>query len=196
MMWLWLVFLWLPDSLPGTLYRWLGLSERAEGLCAAVSVQSTNRPLYFIWQEHAGGGSWMDIQRIRIDRWELPRDYRICCAQGQPGKKVRVVLRGLTAQSPQIVLYEGYPWGEPPAPSEISVETGKPCVLRVAVGSAGAYVLRAFNRFGEEVFTIPVEALSSQEFKYSLPETIRGALLVQLYSVSHRKVLAEKSFRL
>lgn len=196
MVWLGLISLWLSDSIPGIVYQWMGLSETKDGICAVVRIQAASRPLYFVWQESSTGGAWVDIQRVNIDRWALPGEYRICRSQGQPGSKVRLVLRGLTSQSPQAILYEGYLWGEPPLPPEISIENGKPYILRVVLSSAGAYILRAYNRFGEEIFTIPVEATSSQEFKYFLPEAIRGALLIQLYSLSSRQILIEKAFRL
>lgn len=113
-----------------------------------------------------------------------------------PSAKLRVVLQGLTAQAGQVVLYEGYPWGAPPKPTRIDFELAQTPLLRLHLPEPGHYVLRCYNRFGEEVFTIPIESPYACEKLYAFPKSLRGAFLVRLCEVHRGQVLAEKSVSL
>lgn len=191
-----LLLLFSSDSLVGVDYEWLGVKETTSGFCAEVRIVKTDRPLIFAWQESADGKSWSEVKQVRIDRWAPARSYELCQEREKPGVKVRLVLRGISSAGPRAVLYEGMPWGAAPLSADISIEKESQLVLRVAIAAPGVYLLRAFNRFGEEIFTIPVESTGPQELKYALPADLRGSLLVQLYSLSYQKLLVEKPIRL
>ncbi|MEM2126538.1 MAG: hypothetical protein QXQ53_09105 [Candidatus Methanosuratincola sp.] len=195
MFWLW-VPLFLPDSLSGVQYQWLGLKDLDDELCAEVQILSTDRPLLLVWQEAVSEGRWTEVRQVQVDRWAKGNKYSVCRKGGAPGTKVRVILRGITPQSPQATLYEGTPWGAPMLSPDISLERGDKLVLRVSITYPGAYILRAFNRFGEEIFTIPVELHAPQELKYAVPSSLQGAFLIQLYSVNFQRVVVEKSLRI
>ncbi|MCS7297401.1 MAG: hypothetical protein RMK19_07530 [Bacteroidia bacterium] len=183
------------DSLSGVQYVWKGLFPKGLQLCGQLQLLAANRPLVVMWQESTAVG-WRVLHRIPIDRWSLPRDYLICCPEGKAGQKVRLTLGGLSPQHSRVVLYEGYPWGVPPAPPEMSVDVGRSAVVRITFHGAGNYILRAYNRFGEEIFTLPLEATGPSQIEHSLPTTWRGNLLLQLYSVGQAQPVAERAFQL
>ncbi|MCX8113129.1 MAG: hypothetical protein N3E49_08070 [Bacteroidia bacterium] len=195
MLWISLA-IWIADTLADVEYQWAGFYEKGPETCAQVHVQATTRPLLLLWQESLTGNDWVTIQRVRIDRWNVPKDYTICSKGGKQGIRVRVILTGVSAQSPKAILYDGYPWGEPPLPSDISLEPGQPSILQVNITAAGNYLLRAFNRFGEEVFTIPVELPTPQKLSFTIPQVLKGPHLVQLYSLSYGRLIAEKLIQL
>lgn len=195
MVWLW-VSLFLSDTLVGVQYQWLGLRDVGDELCGEVQILATDRPLLLVWQEAASEGRWTEVKRVQVDRWAKGKKYSICRNGGASGTKVRVILRGITSQSSQVVLYEGTPWGAPILPPDISLERGDTPIIRISIPSPGAYVLRAFNRFGEEVFTIPVELHAPQELKYAVPSSLQGSFLIQVYSVNSQRVVVEKPLRI
>ncbi|MEN3041616.1 MAG: hypothetical protein ABDH66_08795 [Bacteroidia bacterium] len=190
MSWLW-IFL-LADSLVGSRYVWKGLTPASSGFCAEVVIEYADRILLFAWQESTGVNQWVTVEKIQVDRSDVPKVYRLCRKRGLLGQKVRIVLSTLTKSGPKSILYEGYPWGEPPPPPVITLETGKPSLLHIGFPVAGKYVLRAFNRFGEEIFTIPIDLSEPQELTFTIPSVLRGAFLIQLYNIVLQKVVAEK----
>lgn len=194
---IWLLLLGLTDSLEGVGYTWQGFAYNGSSFCSRVHIQATSRPLLILWQESTNSEGWLTVSQVRVERWDVPKVYTICSSTSQqPGTKVRLILSGITAQSAKVILYEGYPWGELPPIPEINLQKGSPCILKLAFQSGGAYVLRAFNRFGEEIFTIPIDLSTPQELSYALPEGLRGTLLIQLYMAGQNTLLTEKTFRL
>lgn len=198
MLWLDLVVL-LTDSILGAQYQWRGLSEKDRGMCAEAHIISTDRPLVFLWQEESPAKKWVTVKRILIERWDVPKIYTLCREGEWIGRKVRILLTTVTSKGPQVILYEGYPWGEPPSPPDLILEQGKESsILRVKLSQVGIYVLRAYNQFGEEVFTIPLEAKDSKQFEHTfvLPKVLRGSYLIQLYSLNPGILLVEKPIHL
>ncbi|MCX7651692.1 MAG: hypothetical protein N2200_02340 [Bacteroidia bacterium] len=186
----------LCDSLPGISYEWKGLTSASKGLCTEVLIKAADRILLISWQESTGTNQWTTLEEVRVDRGELPKSYQLCRKHGRLGQKVRIVLSTLSKSGPRVILYEGYPWGEPPSPPIITLKTGKPSLLYIDFPNAGKYIIRAFNRFGEEIFTIPLDIAAPQQVAYTWPPILRGTFLIRLYDIMLQQVVAEKTFAL
>lgn len=190
------ICLWLVDSLRGVQYT--HVIREAEGgcLCARVYIQQADKPLFLLVEGQLPGESWGVWQRVAIDRWSLPREVKVCTGSPKGGTKVRFRLVGPTPAAGQAILYEGFPWGPPPRPPEIHVVTeANPPLLRLLLGEGGTYLVRGYNRFGEEVFSLPIQESQAAEVTYVWP-ALKGQFLLQVYDVQSRKVVTEKSVRL
>jgi len=191
-----LLYLVLSDSLPGLECRWEGPLHEEGALCFAVEVKKVDRPVYLLLLEKRPGQEWREVSRHLIDRWALPQTKRLCSKESPAGTRIRLVVRGLGAQAPQHVLYDGLPWGEPPEPPTLEIFLNRrDFLLTLYFPQAGDYLLRCYNRFGEEIFTLPFQPAPYQKFQYRLPRTLRGVYLFQLYDVFESKVLVEKSVK-
>lgn len=188
------VWLWSIDSLQGV--RFTHTIREGVDFCLSLQVHSSDKPLFLVVQEESPRGEWITSKKVAIDRWSLPKQFEVCPVPTYPSPKLRVVLQGPTPRAGQTVLYEGYPWGAPPKPTRIDLELAHTPLLRLYLPEAGDYLLRCYNRFGEEVFTIPIENTASSEKLYAFPKNLRGAFLVRLYEVRRGQVLAEKSLSL
>ncbi|RMF51763.1 MAG: hypothetical protein D6750_03160 [Bacteroidetes bacterium] len=191
-----ILYLTLSDSLPGLECRWEGPLHEEGSLCFAVEVKKVDRLVYLLLLEQRPGQAWREVSRHLIDRWALPQKKRLCTQEGAVGTRIRLVVQGLGAQAPQRVLYDGFPWGEPPEPPTLEILPSRPdFLLTVYFPAAGNYVLRCYNRFGEEIFTLPFQSAPQQRFQYRLPRTLRGVYLFQLYDVFESKLLVERSVK-
>lgn len=187
----------LSDSLTGLDCRWEGPFYEERGLCFSVEVKKVDRLVYVLLLEQRPGEGWREGSRHWVDRWALPQKKRLCLAEGPAGTRVRLVVRGLSAQAPQSVLYEGFPWGELPEPPSLEILQGRPDpLLTLYFPVPGRYLLRCYNRFGEEVFTLPFHPAPREKVQYALPKSLKGMYLFQLYDLSASKVLVEKSVKL
>ena len=197
MMLFWLsVVMWGGDTLQGVRYRCGELVVRGGGVCFPLTVMQSDRPLYVWLQAQDPDGSWREVQRVLIDKWSLPKATELCMQGGRIGTRVRLVLGGLSASAPKVVVYEGFPWGQLPPPPAVHWVEGSPPLLQISFAEAGQYLLRCYNRYGEEVFTLPLMASGKEESRYAFPASLRGFFLVQLYDLARSKVLWEKTIRL
>ncbi|MCX7606564.1 MAG: hypothetical protein N2170_04775 [Bacteroidia bacterium] len=187
---------WLTDTLGGIRYEWRGAVQEEQRFCIRIRIQQADRPVWLVLQEALPGGGWQESRKVYVDRWDLPKDCSLCKEGGMPGQRIRFVLQGPTARGGQLVIYEGYPWGRPPTPPSVEIESSSPPRLRVYFADAGQYLLRCYNRFGEEVFTVPIEVSVSTEMRYELPERLRGLYLIRVQDAIIGKVIAEKPLRL
>lgn len=190
--WLWL---WSADTLQGVHFTH-AVQQGGVDFCLSLQVHSADKPLFLVVQEENLHGEWIALKKIAIDRWSLPNRFVLCPTPTVPLAKLRIVLQGPTPQAGRAVLYEGYPWGAPPKPTRIDFESAQVPVLRVHLPEPGHYVLRCYNRFGEEVFTIPIENSHASEKLFAFPKELRGAFLLRLCEVHRGQILAEKSLSL
>jgi len=191
-----ILYLTLSDSLRGLECKWEGPLSEGGALCFAVEVKKVDRPVYLLLLEQRPGQEWREVSRHLIDRWALPQNNRLCSKEGSVGTRIRLVVQGLGTHAPQRVLYDGFPWGEPPKPPTLEILLNRQdFLLDVYFPTAGDYLLRCYNRFGEEIFTLPFHPAPQQRFQYLLPKTLRGVYLFQLYDVFESKLLVEKSVK-
>ncbi|GIV25705.1 MAG: hypothetical protein KatS3mg026_1397 [Bacteroidia bacterium] len=196
MLFLFFLFFISSDSLVLE-YRWEGPFYEERALCFSVEVRRVDRPVYLLLLEQRPGEGWRETSRQLIDRWALPQKKQLCLAEAPAGTRVRLVVRGLSAQAPQAVLYEGYPWGEPPELPSVDILQARPApLLTLYFPTAGRYLLRCYNRFGEEIFTLPFHPTHQEKVQYALPKLFKGVYLLQLYDLSSSKLLVEKSVKL
>ncbi len=193
MLLLWLC-LWSVDTLQGV--RFTHTTQEGENFCLSLQVHSSDKPLFLVVQEESPRGEWIVLKKVTIDRWSLPKRFDLCPLPTAPSAKLRVVLQGPTLRAGHAILYEGYPKGAPPKPTRIDFERTHAPLLRLHLPEPGQYVLRCYNRFGEEVFTIPIENSAACERVYTFPQSLRGAFLVRLYEAYQGQILAEKSLSL
>jgi hypothetical protein len=186
----------LIDTLTGIRYERQGVVYEGQRVCFRIRIKESDKPLYAILEERLPGKGWQETQRLFIDKWSLPREVSLCVRGQVPGLQARIVLQGPTAQAGRTVVDEVFPWGEPALPPELEVVESKPPILQVQFLQAGTYLLRCYNRFGEEVFTIPLEAQPGSKLSYSFPSTLQGAFLIQLYDLLQGRVMVEKVLRL
>lgn len=195
--WVWLTLFGLPDSSRPGVWRWISTEVQANKICGRISVKTIEWPAFVILQESVAVETWREVRRVFIDRWTLPKEYSLCWNGGQIGKKVRFVITLSTRPKPSyFVLWEGYPWGRIPLPPVIHFRETKPPALHLDFPDPGQYVMRCYNRFGEEVFTIPFDLTHPTQFDYMLPPQMRGNYLIQVYSLELKRVVAEKGIRL
>lgn len=195
MMYLYLLC-WIADTAGFLTFAWKGVAIRESQTCLQVALLQSDRPFYIILQESTQTGKWQEKNRLFIDRWSLPRTVEMCVAGKEQGKKVRILATGITSSGPVCPIYEGYPWGPPPASPIIQVEGDSPRLLRLYIPTEGSYLLRCYNRVGEEVFTLPIQVAQPKEFLYTLPHQLKGSYLLQIYSIDAHKNLAEKPISL
>ncbi|MCS7189503.1 MAG: hypothetical protein NZ933_06850 [Bacteroidia bacterium] len=187
---------WMLDTLLGVQCKYGKLEVGTDGACIKVWIKESDRQLLLIAQERQQDGRWLVLHKVCIDRWSLPKEYSLCVSGEKPGRYIRFVLQGIRETSGIKVLYEGYPWGAPtPAPA-IEITQDTPPKLNLSFFGEGNYLLRCYNRFGEEIFTIPIEARKDLHLSYAFPKVLRGIFLIRLYEVGTGKVITEKPVRL
>ncbi|MCS6790432.1 MAG: hypothetical protein NZ580_05585 [Bacteroidia bacterium] len=186
----------ITDTLGFCTFAWKGIATDASQACLQVELIRSDRPFYVILQESTQTGKWQEKNRLLIDRWSLPRAVELCILGKERGRKVRVLVSGITSSAPTYTIYEGYPWGPPPASPTMRIEGSSPRLLRLYIPTEGSYLLRCYNRVGEEVFTLPIQVAQPKEFLYTLPDQLKGSYLLQIYSIDAHKNLAEKPITL
>lgn len=187
---------WAVDTMGFFTFAWKGVIADESRACLRVELLQSDRPFYVILQESTHTAKWQEKNRLLIDRWSLPRLVEMCVSGKEQGKKVRILASGIAASGPVYTIYEGYPWGPPPLSPTIRVEGDSPRLLRIYVPTEGSYLLRCYNRVGEEVFTLPIQVTQPKELLYTLPTQLKGSHLLQIYSIDAHRNLAEKPITL
>ncbi len=189
-MWAFLPLLFcLSDSVRGLSYS-VHLIEGSPTFEMQVWVQGSDRFGWLVlYRRLPGAQGWTEVQKVYVDRWALPKVYRLQDVQrGEVGWAYRVVWRA-GSQEEELGVY--YPYGRLPEPPKIhQEETGKP-ILRCVFPESGHYLVRGYNSYGEEVFTFSVEVSSASVERYRLPPLRKGRYLVRLLVPESGVSLAE-----
>jgi len=187
-----LVMVTTLDSLQGLRYEVRPLAN-IQGFGVQLRLEKADRFGWFIlYRRKPHERSWTEVSKVYVDRWRLPVDY---CLQdketGQVGWLYRLMWRsaGQPAQEVEIKTY--WPFGKLPTPPEMSIENSASRTLRCAFSEAGQFLLRGYNSYGEEVFTISIETAGPQIERYQLPALRKGRYLLRLLDSTSLLSLAE-----
>lgn len=190
-----LLFMWVclsSDSVGELSYK-ISAVQRAQGFAVRVHLEKADRHGWLtLYRIEGPQGGRKVVSKASVDRWQLPRTYELSDeVPGQFGWSYEVVWEPASRQVPASVLATYWPYGRLPQRPTLMVEDAKRGVLRCDFAEAGSYLMRGYNRFGEEVFTVPIEVAQGGTKRYLLPELPKGRYLVRILEPTAAISLAE-----
>ncbi len=179
----------LVDSIAGLRYS-VQILEGSPFFKLQLKIEQADRFGWIVlYRRLPGMNGWSEIQKVYIDRWVLPKEYSLDDkVRGEIGWSYRVVWRSANTES-EIGTY--YPYGRMPLPPRINQEKPDSPILRCTFFEPGKFLLRGYNSYGEEVFTLPIEVSGACVERYQLPPLRKGRYLVRLLEPQSSVSLAE-----
>ncbi len=179
----------LVDSIAGLRYS-IAISEGGQIFTVRLRITQSDRFGWIVlYRSLPGKREWSEVQKIYVDRWVLPKEYLLQDkVRGEVGWGYRVVWRSANTET-ELGTY--YPYGRLPTPPHISQEKPGSPILRCTFYDSGKFLLRGYNSYGEEVFTVPLEVSEACVERYQLPPLRRGRYLVRLLEPQGSVSLAE-----
>mgnify|MGYP001087859217 CR=1 FL=1 len=179
----------LIDSIAGLRYS-VRILEGSPSFKLQLKVERADRFGWIVlYRRLPGMNGWGEIQKVYVDRWVLPKEYSLeDKVRGEIGWSYRVVWRSANTET-EIGTY--YPYGRLPVPPRIHQEKPESRVLQCTFFEPGKFLLRGYNSYGEEVFTLPIEISEACVERYQLPPLRKGRYLVRLLEPQSSVSLAE-----
>lgn len=179
----------LVDSVAGLRYS-VQILEGSPFFKLQLKIEQADRFGWIVlYRRLPGMNGWSEIQKVYIDRWVLPKEYSLDDkVRGEIGWSYRVVWRSANTET-EIGTY--YPYGRMPVPPRINQEKPNSPILRCTFFESGKFLLRGYNSYGEEVFTLPIEVSGACVERYQLPPLRKGRYLVRLLEPQSSVSLAE-----
>ncbi len=173
-----MLYLFFADSLAGLRYS-IEVLENSSSFSLRLHVRQSDRFGWVIlYRRLPGMSGWSEIQKVYIDRWQLPKEYLLRDpVRGEVGWAYRIVWRIANIETE---LGRYYPYGKLPTPPQITQEHPNSPVLRCVFHEPGRFLLRGYNSYGEEIFTLPIEVPEARTERYQLPSLRKGRYLVRL----------------
>ncbi len=190
-----LLFAWIwigSDSIAGLSFR-VSCVDKGPGFAVQVFLEKADRfgslALYRVETPQAVRKL---VSKVRVDRWALPKTYELYDGvKGQTGWSYEVVWEPATSAVRPSVLGTYWPYGQLPPPPRLHVEDAERGLLRCDFSEVGTYLMRGYNSFGEEVFTMSIEVAQKGPKRYQLPALPRGRYLVRIVEPTTAVSLAE-----
>lgn len=179
----------LVDSIGGLHYS-VQVVEGSPFFKLQFKVEQSERFGWIVlYRRLPGMSEWGEIQKVYVDRWVLPKEYFLeDKVRGEVGWSYRVVWRSANTET-EIGTY--HPYGRLPVPPCLAQEKPQSPVLRCTFFEPGRFLLRGYNSYGEEVFTLPIEVSGACVERYQLPPLRKGRYLVRILEPQSSVSLAE-----